>query len=114
MAQRKPWQRSGPDTRIRGREGQRLRKRRLGRTDGLCEHCEREGLSTVATVVNHIQPLAHGGLDVDDNTENLCDRHDAVVTAAQFQKAEPVMAKGIGRDGRPTNVEHPWNKPNPG
>lgn len=110
MAQRAPWQRNNTDTRIRGAKGQQLRKRRLASTDGLCEHCETEGLVTLATVVNHKVPLAHGGLDVDENTENLCDRHDAIVTAAQFGKAEPVKDKGIGRDGRPTSAEHPWNR----
>lgn len=107
---RKPWQRSGPDTRIRGRKGQTLRKRRLARTDGLCEHCLAEGVVTIATVVNHQVPLAHGGPDTDDNTENLCDRHDAKVTAEQFGKAEPIRGKGVGRDGRPTSPDHPWNR----
>ena len=109
MVNRRPWQRSRPDTRIRGREGQRLRRRRLARTDGLCEHCLAEGLITIATVVNHKLPLARGGHDVDENTENLCARHDAVVTAQQFGKVEPVEAKGVGRDGRPTSADHPWN-----
>ena len=110
MAERKPWQRGGPDTRIRGREGQRLRKRRLARTNGLCEMCGAEGLVTIATVVNHKVPLARRGQDVDENTENLCARHDAIVTAQQFGKAEPVKAKGTGRDGRPTSADHPWNR----
>lgn len=87
-----------------------MRKRRLARTSGLCEHCEAEGLATLATVVNHKLPLARGGEDVDENTENLCARHDAIVTAAQFGKAEPVKARGIGRDGRPTSADHPWNR----
>lgn len=72
--------------------------------------CDAEGLTTLATVVNHKVPLARGGEDVDANTENLCDRHDAVVTAEQFGKREPVEAKGIGRDGRPTSADHPWNR----
>lgn len=110
MANRKPWQRTGPDDRIRGTTGQKLRQRRLARTNGLCEHCLTEGVTTLATVVNHKLPLAHGGLDVDENTENLCGRHDAIVTAAQFGKAQPVKAKGIGRDGRPTSADHPWNR----
>lgn len=109
MAARKPWQRSGPDKRLRGRAGQRQRARRLERTEGLCEACAAEGLVTLATVVNHKVPLARGGEDVDANTENLCARHDAIVTAEQFGRAEPVMGKGVGRDGRPTSADHPWN-----
>lgn len=87
-----------------------MRARRLARTDGLCEMCDAEGLVTLATVVNHKVPLAHGGADVDANTENLCARHDAIVTSVQFDRAEPVKAKGIGRDGRPTSADHPWNR----
>jgi 5-methylcytosine-specific restriction enzyme A len=109
MAERKPWQRTGPDTRIRGREGQRLRQRRLARTSGLCERCLDEGRTTLATVVNHKLPLAHGGEDVDENTENLCDRHDAIVTAQQFGKRNP-EERGVDRQGRPTSPDHPWNR----
>jgi len=112
MAVRKAWDRNGPDRRVRGSAGQRMRKRRLARTDGLCEMCDSEGLTTLATVVNHKVPLARGGEDVDGNTENLCARHDAIVTAAQFNKAEPIKGKGVDRDGRPTSAAHPWNRPN--
>lgn len=107
---RKPWQRAEPDNRLRGRAGQKQRQRRMDRTDGLCEMCDDEGLVTLATVVNHKVPLAHGGEDIDGNTENLCARHDAIITAEQFSKSVPVTGKGIGRDGRPTSADHPWNK----
>ncbi|WP_394658436.1 HNH endonuclease [uncultured Novosphingobium sp.] len=72
--------------------------------------CDAEGLTTLATVVNHKVPLARGGDDSDANTENLCARHDAIVTAQQFGMAQPVEAKGVGRDGRPTSADHPWNR----
>lgn len=101
MVERKAWERSGPDRRVRGSAGQKMRARRLARTDGLCEMCEAEGLTTLATVVNHKLPLAHGGEDVDDNTENLCDRHDAIVTAKQFNKAEPRTVVGTDANGWP-------------
>lgn len=110
MGQRKPWERTGPDRRVRGSAGQKMRERRLARTDGLCEMCDAEGATALATVVNHKVPLAHGGLDVDENTENLCARHDGIVTARQFGQAQPIKAKGVGRDGRPTSVDHPWNR----
>lgn len=110
MAQRKAWARSGPDRRVRGSAGQKMRERRLARTHGLCEMCDAEGLTTLATVVNHKTPLSRGGEDVDENTENLCARHDAIVTAQQFGRAAPVNAKGVGRDGRPTSADHPWNR----
>lgn len=70
--------------RLRGRPGQRARKRRLARTDGLCERCTSKGVVRVADEVNHKIPLAQGGLDVDSNTENLCAPCHKDVTADQF------------------------------
>lgn len=107
---RKPWQRTASDRRLRGRAGQKQRQRRLAQTNGLCEHCLKDGRTTLATIVNHIVPLARGGEDTDENTENLCAKHDAQVTAQQFGKAEPINGRGIGRDGRPTSRDHPWNR----
>lgn len=105
---RKPWQRTGPDTRVRGSAGQKMRARRMARSHGLCERCDDEGLTTRATVVDHIVPLAKGGQDVDANTRNLCDRHHAEVTSEQFGKAAP---REIGCDatGQPLDPNHPWN-----
>lgn len=92
--------------RLRGRAGVKQRKRRLQRTDYLCERCacigrwtaRTEKRTTVATVVNHIIPLAHGGSDEDENTENLCAPCDLIVTAEQFGHRQRVT---IGRDGWP-------------
>ena len=72
--------------------------------------CEDEGIVEAATVVNHKVPLVQGGSDEDENTENLCARHDRIVTARQFGQAEPIEARGIGRSGRPTSPAHPWNR----
>lgn len=96
--------------RIRGRAGQKARKRRLASTDGLCERCLDRDTVRLATVVDHIKPLGKGGDDVDDNTRNLCDPCHAEVTAEQFELAAPVQARGIGRNGRPTSPDHPWNR----
>lgn len=94
--------------RLRGRKGQEQRERRLKRTNGLCERClginRWEGKTKtsrveVATVVNHIVPLAHGGSDEDENTENLCRPCDIIVTAEQFGHKNKVS---IGIDGWPT------------
>ncbi|MEJ8630604.1 HNH endonuclease signature motif containing protein [Sphingomonas sp. I4] len=95
--------------RLRGRAGQRQRLRRLQRTNGLCERCHAAGRTVAATVVDHIRPLALGGLDVDDNTRNLCDPCHLDVTAEQFGHAEPIGARGVGSNGRPTSPDHPWN-----
>jgi 5-methylcytosine-specific restriction protein A len=112
MVGRPAWARAegAPDKRKRGRAGQRDRQRRLERTGGLCHMCLDEDRTELATVVNHIVPLARGGEDVDDNTENLCHRHDLVVTAAQFGQAAPIEARGIDASGRPTSSDHPWNR----
>jgi 5-methylcytosine-specific restriction protein A len=68
---------SSPGIRIRGRKGVKLRKRRMARSNWLCEHCLAKGITRLATIVNHKLALAHGGADVDENTENLCDECDA-------------------------------------
>ena len=81
----------------------------MSRTRGLCEMCGTER-PTLATVVDHIKPLALGGSDEDTNTRNLCDAHHLEVTAEQFGHSEPIKGKGVGRDGRPTSPEHPWHR----
>jgi 5-methylcytosine-specific restriction protein A len=58
-----------------------------------------KGRVEVATVVNHKIPLAHGGSDEDDNTENLCPDCDKAETARQFGYKTKAS---IGIDGWPT------------
>lgn len=89
---------SSEATRIRGRKGQELRKRRLARTKYLCEHCQAKGIIRIAKVVNHKLPLAHGGEDTDENTENLCRECDSKVTAEQFGWR---VKRKTGNDGWP-------------
>ena len=96
--------------RKRGRAGQVDRKRRMACTDGLCEHCDDEGRVELATIVDHIRPLALGGPDIDSNTRNLCKRHADIATAEQFGFSAPIEGRGIGRSGRPTSPDHPWNQ----
>jgi 5-methylcytosine-specific restriction enzyme A len=97
-----------PTPRLRGRAGQKLRTRRLQRTNYLCEDCKAVGRITLATVVDHIVPLAHGGPDTDENTRNLCDEHNLKRTAEQFALRAPNQKIGI--DGRPSDPSHPWNR----
>ena len=109
MPSRPPKDRARPRERVerlRGRAGQEQRKRRLARTDGLCERCEAKGFTVVATVVDHVTPLALGGSDEDSNTRNLCDDCHRDVTAEQFGHR---AAGGCGADGLPLDPSHPWN-----
>lgn len=76
--------------RLRGRAGVAQRHRRMLRTNYMCEMCHAKGITTIATVVDHIVPLALGGTDDDSNTRNLCDEHHRQVTAEQFgHEAKP-------------------------
>jgi 5-methylcytosine-specific restriction protein A len=60
-------------TRITGRRLQALRYA-LFRRQPLCVQCLKDGRSTVATIRDHIQPIAEGGADDDANTQALCQR----------------------------------------
>ncbi len=77
---------SSPDKRIRGRRGVELRKRRLARSKFLCEDCYNATPQRIraAEIVDHINPLAPGGEDVDENTRNLCKPCADKRTAEQF------------------------------
>lgn len=86
--------------RIRGRLGVAIRKCRLARTSGLCEHClaAEPKRIRIATIVNHKIPLVHGGPDTGDNTENLCVDCDKAETARVFGFKQ---RQAIGEDGWP-------------
>lgn len=84
--------------RLRGRKGVEQRKRRLARTDYLCEMCRDQGVTRLADEVDHIKPLALGGKDVDSNTRNLCREHHLQVTAEAFGHRARIE---IGEDGWP-------------
>jgi 5-methylcytosine-specific restriction protein A len=71
------WQ---PDA-VRGNRHQRgygstwnkLRDEILTRDQGLCQNCNRNGHTTLATQVDHIKPKAQGGSDDPSNLEAICD-----------------------------------------
>lgn len=89
--------------RLRGRAAVKQRKRRLERTNRLCEDCLALGLVRPATVVDHIIPLSLGGTDDDENTRNLCDEHNRDRTAEQF-----------GHKGTAKVASDGWHKPDCG
>lgn len=57
--------------RVTGRKLQAMRAALFARCP-LCAECERQGRVTVATLRDHIIPLAEGGTDADDNIQGLC------------------------------------------
>jgi 5-methylcytosine-specific restriction protein A len=92
-----PLSRNRKHGRIDGRRGVELRLRRLALSP-LCVDCEAKGITTQATVPDHIIPLAKGGTDTDDNIRCLCDPCHRLRTAEQFgHKRKPE----IGLDGWP-------------
>lgn len=64
------------EARLRGRANQE-RRRRVFRRNPLCVPCEAAGRVTLATVADHIVPLADGGRDSEDNLQGIC--HDCHV-----------------------------------
>lgn len=75
---RQAWvKRSDEPERMKGRALQEARSR-LFRRSPLCAECERQGRVRLAVVRDHIVSMAEGGLDVEANTQGLCDPcHDA-------------------------------------
>jgi 5-methylcytosine-specific restriction protein A len=67
--------------------GRRLQQRRhqLARRQPFCARCAVE----VATVRDHVVPLWAGGLDVETNTQALCDACHAAKTAAESRARYP-------------------------
>lgn len=61
----------GDTQRIRGRRLQRLR-RELFEREPLCRPCRNAGRTVLATIRDHIIPLAEGGTDDDTNIQPVC------------------------------------------
>lgn len=71
---RPAWKKAtGSTKRITGRKLQAMRAALFTR-EPLCAECKRHGRVTLATLRDHITPLAEGGLDEESNTQGLC--HD--------------------------------------
>lgn len=86
---RTAWTSSTPVQRIRGSKLQRLRAE-LFKRQPLCVLCMKEGRVTLATIRDHIIPLAEGGLDVPENTQAVCE-------PCNKAKAEQESARGKRR-----------------
>jgi len=57
--------------RVRGRRLQALRAA-LFQREPLCRVCRAEGRTTIATIRDHITPLAEGDEDIERNIQPLC------------------------------------------
>ncbi len=91
----KPWGRSNGKGRIlKGRKLQEARKY-LFSVQPLCQICEREGRVTMATIRDHITPLAEGGQDVFENTQALCQACSDRKTQEESRRGK-LRAKGMG------------------
>jgi 5-methylcytosine-specific restriction enzyme A len=84
------WTKRPEVQRITGRKLQGLRYELFCR-EPLCRICWAEGRTTLATIRDHIQPLAEGGTEDDSNIQPICADCDDVKS-----KAERLRARGIG------------------
>ena len=80
----KPAMRSAHD-RPRGHRNQRERAA-VFRDQPLCVQCEQDGRVALATVRDHIVPLADGGADSMANSQGLCSECHAVKTRAEARR----------------------------
>lgn len=87
------WSRVTHTPRIRGWRLQQLRAQ-LFEDQPLCVGCQAKGLVTVATIRDHIRPLAEGGLDVSENTQALCQ-------ICSDQKTQQESIRGMRRFHKP-------------
>lgn len=91
------WERKGaaaPD-RVRGRPLQRMRAA-LFSENPLCVECEKTGRVELATIRDHVIPLAEGGADDKANSQGLC------VTCHDIKSSEERLR---GLRGRPKSLE---------
>lgn len=86
-----PWAKRADVKRQSGRALQRKRSELFAR-EPLCRVCSAKGFVTIATLRDHIKPLAEGGTDDDDNIQPLCvDCHD------EKSMAERLRARGVSK-----------------
>lgn len=65
------WQGNQPTPRIRGRRLQRMRAALFDKQP-LCANCSAQGKTSIATIRDHVVPLAEGGKDDTTNEQGLC------------------------------------------
>ena len=77
---------------VKRRTGRALQRDReaLFSREPLCRECVSQGRTTLATIRDHIKPLAEGGVDDDSNVQPLCQACSDAKTAAE-------SARGVRR-----------------
>ena len=81
----KPWQQTADYKRVSGRRLQRARAELFGR-EPLCRECSKTGRVALASIRDHIRPLAEGGTDDDGNIQPLCGPCSDVKTAGESRR----------------------------
>lgn len=100
--------RAPPTSKLYNERWRRARRSFLA-SHALCVMCHKEGVATLATVVDHITPH-RGDLALFWNTANwqpLCTmHHNKVKQGIEHRGFDTQVDKG----GHPTDPSHPWNK----
>ena len=94
---------------------QRLRRSKL-QSEPLCEMCKADGTLAVASVVDHVRPVKHGGdpFPALDGLTALCASCHGAKTARGIEAGAAKttrdrVRKGCDASGRPLAASHPWN-----
>ena len=74
------------------------RRERILRAEPLCRYCKAKGIIRQATEVDHVQELAFGGSDTEDNLQPLCTPCHDRKTQEAFRRKPKVR---IAPDGWP-------------
>lgn len=97
---------------------QRWKRLRLAKLHAqpLCQQCERDGMFIIASVVDHVQPIKHGGAPFPglDGLASLCPACHSAKTARGVEAGaaktdRPRIRKGCTATGKPIDPNHPWS-----
>jgi len=90
--------------RLRGRKLQ-ARRKAFFTLHPLCAHCQERGRTAAATELDHIVPLADGGVDDVSNWQGLCTACHDYKTRRDFGYK---LSGACDEDGMPLDPEHGW------
>lgn len=97
------WVQKAKYKRVSGRKLQQQRHDLFSR-EPFCRTCRGNGHLILATIRDHIKPLAEGGTDTDDNVQPLCQ-------PCSDAKTEQERKRGVGRSHQPATAHHPGVAP---